>query len=86
MLSCAYDLNLSTDKNGLSLNIDTENNELNIEAAKSVGAFFRLNITQIDVINTDVLKSVKKCRAVTQKIRIPAAEQKLVETAFLETY
>lgn len=42
-LSPAYDLNPSIDKDGLSLNIDMHNNDLNFDLAKSVDEYFRLN-------------------------------------------
>ena len=42
ILSPAYDLNPSIDKDGLALNIDTDNNALNFELAKTVGVYFRL--------------------------------------------
>lgn len=41
-LAPAYDLNPSIDKEGLSLSIDMENNALDFDLAKSVGAYFRL--------------------------------------------
>lgn len=42
VLSPAYDLNPSITKEGLALNIDTNNNALDLELAKSVGLYFRL--------------------------------------------
>jgi serine/threonine-protein kinase HipA len=50
LLSPAYDINPSVDKSGLSLNIDLDNNDLDIELAKSVGAYFRLNVTEMNKI------------------------------------
>jgi serine/threonine-protein kinase HipA len=50
LLSPAYDINPSVDKNGLSLNIDLDNNDLDIELVKSVGAYFRLNLREMDKI------------------------------------
>lgn len=43
VLSPAYDLNPSVEKDGLSLNIDMDNNALDFDLAKSVGEFFRLD-------------------------------------------
>jgi serine/threonine-protein kinase HipA len=39
ILSPAYDLNPSVEKDGLALNIDMDDNALNLELAKSVGLF-----------------------------------------------
>jgi serine/threonine-protein kinase HipA len=39
VLSPAYDLKPSLDKDGLALNIDTDNNALDYDLAKSVGHF-----------------------------------------------
>jgi len=54
-LSPAYDINPSIDKDGLSLNIDSNTNALDFDLAKSVGEFFQLNEKQMD----DILKEVK---------------------------
>jgi serine/threonine-protein kinase HipA len=43
VLSSAYDLNPSIEKDGLALNIDMDDNALDYNLAKSVGEFFRLN-------------------------------------------
>ncbi|WP_341868410.1 hypothetical protein [Flavobacterium xinjiangense] len=50
MLSPAYDLNPSIEKDGLALNIDTDNNALDFELAKNVGEYFRLNEKQMVTI------------------------------------
>ncbi|MDI1304165.1 MAG: hypothetical protein PSX42_04860 [bacterium] len=39
----AHDLNPSIDKEELCLNMDTNNNALNLELAKSVGEYLHLN-------------------------------------------
>jgi serine/threonine-protein kinase HipA len=39
-LSPAFDINPSTEKTGLALNIDMDNNALNFDLAKSIGEFF----------------------------------------------
>lgn len=58
-LSPAYDLNPSTEKDGLALNIDMDDNALNFELAKSVGEFFRLSETEMDTIINEVLTVVR---------------------------
>ncbi|MBP6387070.1 MAG: HipA domain-containing protein [Pseudarcicella sp.] len=82
ILSPAYDLNPSIDKDGLALNIDTNNNNLDFELAKSVGEYFRLNNTQMDNIINKIVKVVIDWKAIATTIGISRAEQKLMEKAF----
>lgn len=82
ILSPAYDLNPSIDKDGLSLNIDMDDNSLNIELAKSVGAYFRLNEKQMAKIIVEVQNAVKKWKAIATRLLIPKSEQMLMEKAF----
>lgn len=82
VLSPAYDLNPSTDKNGLALNIDMENNALDYQLAKSVGAYFRLNEKQMDDILQEVLESVKRWQEVANSIGISRSEQLVMKNAF----
>ena len=82
ILSPAYDLNPSIDKDGLALNIDTNNNNLDFELAKSVGEYFRLNNTQMDIIINQIVTVVIDWKAIATTIGISRAEQKLMEKAF----
>ena len=82
ILSPAYDLNPSIDKDGLALNIDTNNNNLDFELAKSVGEYFRLNNTQMDNIINKIVTVVIDWKAIATTIGISRAEQKLMEKAF----
>jgi serine/threonine-protein kinase HipA len=82
ILSPAYDLNPSIDKDGLALNIDTHNNDLNFELAKSVGEYFRLNKQQMETIIQEVLKVTSNWRTIAKEIGIPRNEQELMEKAF----
>jgi serine/threonine-protein kinase HipA len=82
ILSPAYDLNPSIDKDGLALNIDTNNNNLDFELAKSVGEYFRLNNTQMDNIINQIVTVVIDWKAIATTIGISRAEQKLMEKAF----
>lgn len=86
MLSPAYDLNPSIDKDGLALNIDTDNNALDFGLAKEVGAYFRLNDQQMEATIHEVLENVSQWKEIATKIGIPRSEQELMEKAFkLET-
>ncbi|AYD47474.1 type II toxin-antitoxin system HipA family toxin [Arachidicoccus soli] len=82
ILSPAYDLNPSIDKHGLALNIDMEDNALDFDLAKSVGAFFRLSEVQMNVIIKEVMGSVKNWRKLAEKIGISKKEQELMQVAF----
>ncbi len=82
ILSPAYDLNPSIEKDGLSLNIDTDNNELDFELAKSVGEYFRLNKEQMETIIKEVLQSTSKWRIVAKELSITRAEQEIMSRAF----
>lgn len=82
ILSPAYDLNPSIDKDGLALNIDTDNNALDFDLAKSVGEYFRLNNSQMEVIIQEVLEVISKWKTFANEIGIPRSEQELMEKAF----
>lgn len=82
ILSPAYDLNPATDKAGLALNIDMDNNALDFDLAKSVGQFFRLNEIQMDRIIAEVLKSVSNWSEKATKIGISIKDQNVMSRAF----
>lgn len=83
ILSPAYDINPSIDKDGLALNIDTDNNALDYDLAKSVGDYFRLNDNEMDDIIGEVTAAVSNWKAIAKKIGIPRGEQELMEAAFI---
>lgn len=83
VLSPAYDLNPSDEKNGLALNIDMDDNTLNLELAKSVGVYFRLNETEMDSIILEVQNAVSNWRNIASEIGISGGEQELMRGAFL---
>ena len=82
ILSPAYDLNPSIEKDGLSLNIDSDNNELDFELAKSVGEYFRLNKQQMETIIKEVLQSTSNWRTIAKEIGISRTEQEIMSKAF----
>lgn len=82
ILSPAYDLNPSIDKDGLALNIDMDNNALDLEIAKSAGGFFRLDKKQMDHIITEVLDSVGRWEKIADKIGISRSERERMKEAF----
>lgn len=82
ILSPAYDLNPSIDKDGLALNIDMDNNALDFELAKSVGEFFRLTEEKMNQIIEEVLHAVKQWKEMATAIGISRSEQELMQAAF----
>jgi serine/threonine-protein kinase HipA len=81
-LSPAYDLNPSTDKDGLALNIDMDNNALDFELAIRVGQYFQLNPQEMKDILEQVKSAVSNWRKVATQIGIAKQEQNLMEAAF----
>ena len=82
VLSPAYDLNPSMEKDGLSLNIDMDDNALNFDLAKSVGEYFRLSEEEMQTILEEVLSVVRDWKDVAKKIGIKNAEIELMQGAF----
>ena len=82
ILSPAYDLNPSIDKNGLSLNIDTENNALDFDLANSVGDYFYLLPNQMEKITNDVFSAIRNWKEIAQEIGISRAEIEMMAPAF----
>ncbi|TXD84494.1 type II toxin-antitoxin system HipA family toxin [Subsaximicrobium wynnwilliamsii] len=82
ILSPAYDLNPSIEKDGLSLNIDMDDNALDFELAKSVGKYFRLSEKEMQTILDDVLSVVKNWKIMAKEIGIKNSEMQLMAGAF----
>lgn len=82
-LSPAYDINPSVDKDGLSLNIDTENNQLDIHLAFSIGEYFQLNNKEMKTISAKVARAVKRWKDVASELNISRRQQELMASAFL---
>ena len=81
-LSPAYDINPSIDKDSLSLNIDSTNNALDFDLAKSVGEYFQLQEKQMDDILKEIKGAVKNWKTEATKIGISKAEISLMSSAF----
>ena len=81
-LSPAYDINASVEKDGLALNIDSHNNALDYSLAKSVGVYFQLAESQMDVMITKVKAVVSNWKKLAADIGITRAEQQYMDSAF----
>ena len=83
VLSPAYDINPSIDKNGLTLNIDSERNTLDFELAKSVGEYFRINNNQMEIIIKDVKTNVSQWHIIAKEIGVSRSEIEIMQKAFI---
>ncbi len=81
-LSPAFDLNPSTDKDGLALNIDMDSNTLDFQLAMNVGQFFGLTTEDMKNILDRVSKSVRMWPSIATGIGIPRQEQEMMAGAF----
>ena len=81
-LSPAFDLNPSIDKEGLALNIDMDKNSLDIDLAKSVGAYFRMEEIEMDSVIEQVRSVVSGWQKLAVEIGIPRGEQMVMTAAF----
>lgn len=82
ILSPAFDLNPSIDKNGLALNIDTDDNALEFELAKSVGLYFKLSDSEMDSIILEIKSVVSDWKTIANEIGISRSEQEMMAAAF----
>ena len=82
VLSPAYDLNPSIEKDGLSLNIDMDDNALDFDLVKSVGEYFRLSEEEMNSILHEVLWTVKDWKTIAKEIGIKNVEIELMAGAF----
>lgn len=82
VLSPAFDVNPSTEKNGLALNIDTYNNALDFELAISVGEYFQLTYSGMKSMLNEVKKTVYGWKQIAREIGIPKSEQEIMASAF----
>jgi serine/threonine-protein kinase HipA len=82
ILSPAFDINPSVDKDGLALNIDTYNNTLDFELAKTVGEYFQLNNTDMNAIISEIKTVVSGWEKIAREIGISRKEQEWMSAAF----
>ena len=81
-LSPAYDINPEPTGKGLHLNISEDDNSLNLELAKEVSEFFRLDGHQADEIIGEVVASVSTWPEIAASFGISRGEQEQVRPAF----
>jgi serine/threonine-protein kinase HipA len=81
-LSPAFDLNPSIEKDGLALNIDTDNNALDFDLVKSVGKYFQLSTSEMEIIMKEVFSALSNWKEIAKEIGISRAEQEMMAPAF----
>jgi serine/threonine-protein kinase HipA len=81
-LSDAYDLNPTPLGDGLKLNITEYDNALDLELAREVAGFFRVNLGKADEIIADCINSVSHWRTVAQAVGLSLREQDYMAAAF----
>ncbi|HUG18017.1 MAG TPA: HipA domain-containing protein [Planctomycetaceae bacterium] len=81
-LSPAYDINPNPAGTGLHLNISEHDNSLNLDLARSVAKFFRVDQNTAEDTIERVIESVQRWRAVAESRGITRAEQDSMKPAF----
>lgn len=84
-LSPAYDVNPEPTGTGLYLNLTEDDNSLNLELAKEVSEFFRVDNDQAEAIIGEVLVSVRTWPEVAADFGIGRGEQEQLKPAFRAT-
>ncbi|WKB01639.1 HipA domain-containing protein [Enterobacter hormaechei] len=81
-LSEAYDMNPVSRADGLKLNITESDNALDLELAREVSDYFRLNLKQADEIIADFREVISQWRTIAQRLALPFREQEHMAEAF----
>lgn len=82
LLSPAFDINPSLDKNGLHLNITQYNNSLDFNLALEVAELFQLSPKRAQNIVNEVKGAVSNWQTIATDLKISRAEQQLMAGAF----
>lgn len=81
-LSAAYDINPVPWSDGLKLNISEADNALDLELAREVAGYFRLNLAEADKIIQDFIDIVSQWRTIANGLQLPQREQEYMADAF----
>lgn len=82
-LSPAFDQNPSPGGRGLSLAIDEHDNSLNLELAKQVAPYFRIDIPRAVELIDDIRHAVSRWKDYAERFHIARSEQEIYQQAFL---
>lgn len=81
-LSEAYDINPVPWSDGLKLNITEADNALDLELAREVAEYFRLNLAEADEIIQDFIEIVSQWRTIANGLGLSVREQEYMADAF----
>ncbi|UZS00313.1 type II toxin-antitoxin system HipA family toxin [Chondrinema litorale] len=81
-LSPAYDINPIEKGSGLSLNISEDDNSLDFDLCMNVADYFRLKKDEANSIIKETKNVVSGWKNMADKMKIPNAEQTIMESAF----
>lgn len=82
VLSPAYDMNPVATAGGLALNISKEDNRQDLELARSVALYFRVEKEHAETIISEVKFAVQNWQVLAKKLGIPSREINLMKGAF----
>lgn len=82
ILSPAYDVNPDPGGDGLKLNISESDNSQDLDLARDVAEYFRLNKDQAEKIIKEVVGAVKEWKKMASSLGISANEQVKMQRAF----
>lgn len=82
ILAPAYDMNPVEHGSGLSLNISDTDNSLNLDLAREVAEYFRLEKDEANTIITKVVSSVKHWKEVAAQLGISNSQIQNMQNAF----
>jgi len=81
-LSPAYDINPVETGFGLKLNVSEDDNAIDLDLARSVAPYFRLNNEQVEQIITEIKSAVQSWRRLAEQAGISRNEIELKSNAF----
>jgi len=82
ILSPAYDMNPVDKASGLSLNISEDDNSLDLDLAREVAEYFRVDAKKSDQIILKITSVVKEWRSIANYFGISKSEQEIMSGAF----
>jgi serine/threonine-protein kinase HipA len=81
-LAPAYDVNPDPNGHGLKLNVSEKDNTLDLDLARSVAKYFRVELSDADSIIADFKYVVNQWRTIAKELGISAREQTRMQSAF----
>ena len=81
-LSPAYDVNPNPKGHGLTLNIDEKDNALNLDLAREVAPYFRLETDQSEQIISEIVRAVSRWEKIADSLSLSRREKSEMAPAF----